>query len=110
MDIVKRNKWGQFVKHHPAWNRGKTWAETGISPESQAKMLKCLDIGRRKKGCRRTWLCRSKRIICVLNGRIVGHFRNSVTAGRKLGVQSRNIRKVRQGLRKTAGGYVFWNC
>ena len=38
---------------------------------------------------------------------VVGVFRNSIEAGMKLGICSRNIRSVCQGKRKHAGNFVW---
>ena len=41
------------------------------------------------------------------DGVVVGVFRNSIEAGMKLGICSRNIRSVCQGKRKYAGNFVW---
>ncbi|MCF8219774.1 MAG: hypothetical protein K9J21_12445 [Bacteroidales bacterium] len=96
---------GQFAKGHTPHNKGKQWDDY-MPKEHQQRILRKLNRSGRKYHTNRE-APNAKPIVVIKNNKIVGHFKSSYEAGRKMNLQHRNIRKVAQGHRKTCGGFQF---
>lgn len=94
---------GRFRKGNVPHNKGKKWSEW-MDGRKRNKVLKGLQRnGRKDIG---GWS--AKKIVCVKDGKVVGSFAHSNEAQEKTRIESRNIRSVCAGKRKTAGGFQWF--
>jgi len=99
---IEKSFRGRFVKGRTPFNKNKTWDDLGLSNKDKKKILRNLELGR-KKG--RNYPTHFTRIIMLKKGKIIGRFDGSNDAARKTGIQARNIRGCIEGKRKHAGGW-----
>ena len=96
---------GQFLNGHIPFNKGKKWSDY-LDMRKARKIKKNLELGRKQSNPSIAGWNR-KKVIGIKDHKIIGVFDSSNDAGRKLGIQARNIRSCCAGKRKTCGG-VLW--
>lgn len=103
--ITKNPLNGRFLKGHIPHNKGKKW-EDYMDMRKARKMKKCLELGR-KQGNSMIAGYNKKAVIGIKDGKIIGVFESSVSAGDKLNLIARNIRHCCAGKRKRCGT-IYW--
>jgi len=93
---------GRFLKGCTPHNKGKTW-KNYMDCEKQEKVLMVGKNNLQPKHKNR----RSKSVIGIKDGKVIGIFNSSVEAMKKMGIKSENIRRCCKGERKTAGN-IQW--
>jgi hypothetical protein len=92
---------GRFLKNHIPHNKGKKWSEW-MDWRKQKRILKNLQ----RKGNPNLAGSNARKVVGVKNGKFFV-FDSGVDAGRKLGIQARNINSCCHKKRKTCGG-IMW--
>lgn len=108
----KRKPKGRFAKGHVPHNKGKKWSEW-MDGRKRRKVLKCLELGRIKGNPNIGGWNRKAVVGISIEGKVC-IFESSRDAGKKLGIEERNIRSCCEGKRNLAGGIFFqwaenWN-
>ncbi len=95
---------GQFRKGHKPWNKGIS-SKTYLTEKQINAAIENLRKYQTKGGCA-GW--NAKKVIAIKDNKLIGIYKSSEEAGRKLKTHGRNIRKVCSQERKTAAGYQFF--
>lgn len=99
---VPRKNRGHYKKGHIPWNKGLSWEEQGWTEERKQKVLAKIRENL-KKGTGEHF----KHPVIQMDeyGNRLHWYESSEAAARKLGIVGRNIRRVCDKERKTAGGF-----
>ena len=105
IDPPKKRKPGQHKEGYVAWNKGLSWDKQGWTKERREKVIAQLRINKDKNKHNRMNLPKKPVIQMDEQGERLHWYESSEAAGRKLGLNARNIRLVCAGHRMHCGGF-----